>query len=147
MSIGGGLIPSALLARMTGRAYWEARCADGRVRREADGIDWLDLPKKGLVDLCLIGPDGTGRGFGNTADATGRLFQLKGATLRVGVGGGGGGRSRDFHLIGLIKDVSGRCICWAYEHDTRRWVGPFEDTFHDMAYRQLGPLNPALLGG
>lgn len=146
MSLATRMVPSALLARMTGRAYWEARYVDGRVRREADGIDWLDLPKRGLVDLCLIGPDGKGVGFGNTADASGRLFQLKGATLRVGIGAGGGGRSLDFHLIGMLKDAGGRCVCIAYEHDTRQWVGPFEDTFNAMRYRQLGPLNPVVLG-
>ncbi len=138
-------IPSALLARMTGKALWEARRSDGHVFREADGIDWLDLPKRGLVDLSLIAPDGTGRGFGNSSDATGRLFQLKGGTLSAGMGGGGGGRTRDFHLIGMLTDLSGACICWSYEHDNARWVG-FEDNFYTFAYRQLGALNPVLLG-
>lgn len=138
-------LPSALIARMTGKALWEARRADGHVYREADGIDWMELPKRGLADLSLVAPDGTGRGFGNTADATGRLFQFKGATLTVGIGGPGGKRTRDFHLIGMLKDVIGQCVCWAWEHDKGRWSGPFEDNFYEFKYRQLGPLNPDLL--
>lgn len=138
-------LPSALIARMSGRALWEVRYHDGTIRREADGIDWMDLPKRGLVNLSLVAPDGTGRGFGNTSDATGRLFQLKGATLTVGIGGPGGKRSRDFHLIGMLKDVTGQCVCWAWEHDAVRWDGPFEDNFFAFQYRQLGPLNLDLL--
>lgn len=139
------MMPTAAVAKMTGRCYWEALRWDGKVYREVDGIDWMDLPKQGLVDLRLIAPDGTGRGFGNTADATGRLFQFKGATLMAGVGGGGSGRSRDYHLIGMMKDPSGQCICWVFDERLQTWLPPLEDNFFAMQFEQLGPLNPALL--
>lgn len=145
-AIASKAVPTAVVARMTGRCFWEALRWDGKTYREVDGIDWLDLPKAGLVDLRLIAPDGTGRGFGNTADATGRLFQLKGATFSAGLGGGGGGRQLDFHLIGMIKDTSGQCVCWVYDHRLKAWLPPLDDNFFAMEFSQLGPLNPVLLG-
>lgn len=137
--------PTAVIARMTGLCYFEALRWDGQVYREVDGIDWMELPKRGLVDLRLIAPDGTGRGFGNTADASGRLFQFKGATLMAGIGAGGSGRTRDYHLIGMIKDTSGQCLCWVFDHRANAWLPPFEDNFYAMQFEQLGSLNPALL--
>ena len=46
----------------------------------------------------------------------------------------------------MLKATSGQCMCWSYEHDNQRWLGPFEDNFDAFAYRALGPLNPVLLG-
>lgn len=138
--------PSAVIAKMTGLAYWEALRWDGKVYREVDGIDWMELPKRGLVDLRLIAPDGTGRGFGNTTDASGRFFQFKGATLMAGMGAGGSGRTRDYHLIGMIRDERGQCICWVWDHRLNAWLPPIADNFYAMQFENIGGLNPALLG-
>jgi hypothetical protein len=132
------LMPS-VRARMTGRASWALRFVDGRIVTEGE-VDWSLAPQQGRQSLRLYCPDGQVAELGNSQDATGRLFQLKGGTLMSGAG-----RRTDFHLIGIVDGPNGHCRCAAWEYDPGRLV-TFDDTIYAMQYHSIGLLNVEVLG-
>jgi hypothetical protein len=133
------LDPAALRARVQRRSYWRLRYTDGRVVNEWD-LDWSLAPFQGRQSLRLYCPNGQVAELGNSQDATGRLFQFKGATATAGIG-----RTLDFHLIGLITGSDGACDCAVWEYASSRLV-TFRDNVHHLAYGQRGPLNADVLG-
>lgn len=140
MSIIAMLAPPALRARMTGRSLWSLRYTDGRIVTEGE-VDWSLAPLKGRQALRLYTPIGQVAELGNTEDATGRLFQLKGATATAGR------RSRtDFHLIGLLVGTNGQASCYVWEYGPGRLVGPFADNVFCMRYANIGALSADVLG-
>lgn len=128
-----------LRARIQNKSYWRLKYTDGRVVNEWD-CDWSLAPLNARQSVRLHCPNGQVAELGNSGDATGRLFQFKGATLMAGRGS-----RTDFHLIGIITDPSGRCDCAAWEYATGRLV-TFQDNFYRMRYGQVGALNAAVLG-
>jgi hypothetical protein len=140
VSIIAMLAPPALRARMTGRSLWSLRYTDGRIVTEGE-VDWSLAPMRGRQALRLYTPAGQIAALGNTEDATGRLFQLKGATATAGR------RSRtDFHLIGIITGLNGECRCYAWEYSSGRLVGSFADNVFAMRYANIGRLSADVLG-
>lgn len=140
MSIIARMSPPALRARMTGTSLWSLRFTDGRVVTEGE-VDWSLAPMKGRQAIRLYCPNGKVAELGNTEDATGRLFQLKGATATAGR------RSRtDFHLIGLLVGTDGQASCYAWEYGQGRLVGPFADCVFAMRYANIGMLSADVLG-
>lgn len=132
--------PAALRARVTGRSYWQARYSDGRVISEWER-DWTALDKRGMVDVRLVCPNGQIAGFGNTVEAGDRLFQLKVAMVTAGFG-----RGTLAHLIGLMNGTDGQCVCFAWDYQQGRLIGPFQDNANQMLYHQIGAISGPHLG-
>jgi hypothetical protein len=134
------LTPPAIRARVTGRSWWRVRYSDGTVINEWDGPDWSLLPRKGLVAVRLVCPNGKIAELGNSIDASDRLFQLK-----VGIRTAGDGKQTLAHVIGIITGTDGQCSCAAWEPDPGRLVA-FEDSVFAMRYQDIGRLSADVLG-
>lgn len=139
MSLLAVLDPATLRARATGRSWWMVRYSDGRIINEWDGPDWSLLPRRGLVAVRLVCPNGKVAELGNSLDASGRLFQLKVGNLT------GARRSIDAHVIGIVHGTDGQATCAAWEYGPKRLV-TFEDNIDAMQYRSIGRLNLPVLG-
>jgi len=73
-----------------------------------------------------------------------RFFQLKAGGMDVGVGFTGGvsniRRFCDAHIIGVVEDDEGNCLCRAWETQERRLI-EFRDNIYNMQYRNIGALS------
>lgn len=128
-----------LRAKLTKRSYWRLRYADGRVVNEWD-CDWSLAPFHGRKAVRLHCPNGQIAELGNDSDATGRLFQLHGATLMAGR------RSRtDFQLIGIVDSLNGDCTIAVWEYRRERLLS-LRDNVHKMRYGGIGKLSLEALG-
>ena len=120
----------AQMIRMSGRSWWEARYADGHTVAEWDTLTtklrlpflssktsrWEEVPKKGMVDLKLFCPNGMCGGL--SAPEGHKFFQLKTGSVGVKIHGGNGGgvsHEQEAHIIGVVKDAEGNCLCRAWE--------------------------------
>ncbi len=141
------LLPTNILtrARLLGRPFWQARYHDGREVSEWE-VDWSLLPRRGLVAVRLVCPDGAVGVLGNSVDASDRLLQFKVGFADVSLDGPGGGMTTSAQVIGMLKDTSGTVQCWAWETNPGRLVGPFLDNWFDFRYGAVGPLSPEVLG-
>lgn len=144
----------ASLVRASERSWWEARYSNGRVVGEWDvesggGLvphlvertRWDELERDGLIGVRLLCPDGSIAELASNEDH--RLFQFK-----VGGVAAVGGRHVQWcsaHVIGAVVDVSGRCVCRAWETVERRVVA-FEDNVFAMRYASVGALALEHLG-
>ena len=122
----------AQMIKASGRSWWQARYADGRVLSEWDTMTtrlllpvlssrtsrWEEIPKKGMVGLRLLCPNGM---VGELEAPEGcKFFQLKVGRVGVKMGAGDGEDNRlvheqDAHIIGVVKDDEGNCLCRAWE--------------------------------
>ncbi len=132
----------------TGRSWWQAGFADGKVVSEWDTTTgttqlparnvghtsrWEELPKKGLRALRLLCPNGMVGHLETTSDH--KLFQLKVGTVSFR-----GSRQCRAHLIGKIVDMNGGCELMAFEVEAGRLVGPIQDNVLALAYQGIGAL-------
>jgi len=73
-----------------------------------------------------------------------RFFQLKAGSMDVGIGFTGGvtgvKRFCDAHIIGVVEDDEGNCLCRAWETEEGRLI-EFRDNIYNMNYRGIGALN------
>jgi len=83
---------------------------------------WEDIPKDGMVGLRLLCPKGNTIHVGELEAPEGhRFFQLKvgGKTVTMTFGGASvtptSGHYQDAHIIGVVKDDQGNCLCRAWE--------------------------------
>lgn len=142
------------LVRSSGRSWWEARFASGRVVTEwemvsnvaapprlIEGGHWDELAHTDLVGVRLLCPDGTAAELASKLGA--RLFQFKVGGMAASAGATAQWCSA--HVIGAVVDASGACACRAWETFERRLV-TFEDNVFDMRYRSVGPLALEHLG-
>lgn len=141
------LLPTNILTRskILNRSLWQVRYHDGKEISEWE-TDWSLLPRRGLVAVRLVCPDGMVGVLGNSVDASDRLFQMKIAYADVAMSGPGGGKSVTAQVIGMLKDTSGTVQCWAWETVPGRLVGPFLDNWFDFRYGGVGPLSANVLG-
>lgn len=139
MSILTTMLPLEAHARMTGRSWWRLRYVDGRTVDERE-VDWSLAPPRARMALQLVCPNGKVAQLGNTADASGRLFQLK-----VGIRSMSSGKSTLAHVIGIITGTDGQCRCAAWEPSPGRIV-QFDDNVFAMQYQQIGALSADVLG-
>jgi hypothetical protein len=117
----------ALAIRASGRAWWQARYSDGEVLNEWDTIPgrpllpipgpsisrWEEVPKKGMVGLRLLCPNGMA---GELEAPEGyRFFQFKVTYFDLILFGGGSRRTQTAHVIGVVKNADGNCFCRAWE--------------------------------
>lgn len=151
MKLADLLMPLSVLARLTGRPYWQAHYSHRDPIGEPE-CEWVDLPRDGMRQLRLICPNGQVAVLGD--DVPGgigdRAFQFKQAVASIGVGpdaGRVGGRRTTAHVIGVVYSTKMDCRCFAWETGTKELVGPFIDNFEFFAYGNAGHLSaPVLLG-
>ena len=134
----------------SGRSWWQCRYSDGKVLSEWDTLTgklrlpfgngassrWEEAPKKGMVGLRILCPNGMA---GELEAPEGHLFfQLK--VGGVDVGQRGAGRFCDAHIIGVVGNGEGDCICRVWETKERRLL-TVEDNIYRMKYRNIGALS------
>lgn len=114
-------------AMRTGRSWWALRYTDGRIVHEWDPdpgspnghCDWPRMPKKGRQALRLYCPNGKMVQLGETADASGRLFQFKVARrdtlVAIGVGPIEESEHIHGHVVGIVTGLDGQCVLYAWE--------------------------------
>lgn len=148
-----------VIARMimfSGRSWWQTRYSDGKVLSEWDTLTgkihlpisnsktsrWEEIPKKGMVGLRLLCPNGMAGEL--EAPEGHRFFQLKAGGMDVGIGFTGGvsnvRRFCDAHIIGVVEDTEGNCLCRAWETKGKRLI-EFKDNIYNMKYRNIGRLS------
>jgi len=144
------------MIRRSGRSWWQARYSSGKILSEWNTLTdkvglplgkgsssrWEEIPKKGMVGIRLLCPNGMA---GELEAPEGfRFFQLKAGGMDVGIGFTGGAtgvrRFCDAHIIGVVEDADGNCLCRAWETQERRLI-EFRDNIYNMKYRNIGKLN------
>lgn len=144
---------SPIIAAMimhSGRSWWEARYSSGKVISEWDTLtDKVKLPiglgkssrweladKKGMVGLRLLCPNGMA---GELEAPEGfKFFQLKSGGLMVGQVGGK--HYIDAHIIGVVQDTEGKCLCRAWDYRLGQLLR-FEDNIYNMKFLNIGKLS------
>ena len=144
------------MIRASGRSWWQARYSDGRVVSEWDTLTdkvklptgagkssrWEEVSKEGMIGLRLLCPSGMAGEL--EAPEGHRFFQLKAGGMDVGIGftGGVAGVKQfcDAHIIGVVEDDEGNCLCRAWETKEKRLI-EFRDNIYNMKYRNIGRLN------
>lgn len=144
------------MIRSSGRSWWQARYSTGTVVSEWDTLTdkirlpigkgnssrWDEVPKQGMVGLRLLCPNGMAGEL--EAPEGHRFFQLKAGGMDVGIGFTGGinnvRRFCDAHIIGVVEDADGNCLCRAWETKERRLI-EFRDNIFNMKYRNIGALS------
>lgn len=121
--------PVGWAVRASGRSWWQAHYAGGRVINEWDTppgapkhplpdatawrqTRWEDVPKRGMTKLVLFCPNGMAA-VCETSNPEGRLIQFKNSYLAVGFGMPSE-RQWLAQVIGNVAD-DGTCLCWAWE--------------------------------
>lgn len=141
----------AAMIKRSGRSWWQARYSNGKVLSEWDtalgkllpiwtnskASRWEEVPKKNMVGLRLLCPNGMAGEL--EAPEGHRFFQLKAGGMMVQMGGGSQ-RYVDAHIIGVVEDVEGNCLCRAWDYRQKQLI-EFRDNIHNMKYRNIGSLN------
>jgi hypothetical protein len=145
----------ASMIRHSGRSFWQARYSDGHVLSEWDTAPikihlptniasklsrWEDVPKDGMIGLRLLCPNGMAGEL--EAPEGHRFLQLKTGGMDIGPGGG---RYCDAHIIGVLLDHNGNCLCRAWEVKERKLIEFFDNIFA-MQYRHIGMLSTEVQG-
>ena len=141
------------MIRASGRSWWEARYSSGKVVSEWETLTtklllpssngkssrWEDIPKDGMIGLRLLCPNGMAGEL--EAPEGHKFFQLKVGGFDVGFGPGAKTRRYcDAHIIGVVMDFNGRCLCRAWETKEKRLI-EFYDNIFGMKYRNIGKLS------
>jgi hypothetical protein len=142
----------ATLIRASGRSWWQCRYSNGRVLSEwhtltsklllpsGDGKSsrWEDVPKDGMIGLRLLCPNGMAGEL--EAPEGHKFFQLKVGGVDIGFGAAKSRRYCDAHIIGVVTDSNGNCLCRAWEVREARLI-EFYDNVFSMKYRNIGALS------
>lgn len=137
----------------SGRSWWQARYSDGRILSEWETLQskvllpsstdsssrWEEAPKDNMVDLKLLCPNGLIGGLG--AKEGHKFFQLKSARVNVG----NKQHHVDAHIIGVIEDITGTCLCRAWDYNAKRLI-EFNDNVYNMGYLNIGRINLGVQG-
>jgi hypothetical protein len=144
------------MIRASGRSWWQCRYSSGKRLAEWDTMTtkvllpsnngkssrWEDVPKDGMVGLRLLCPNGMAGEL--EAPEGHKFFQLKvgGIGVSMGFAGDGKGVTRycDAHIIGVVLNSEGDCLCRAWETKEKRLI-EFRDNVYGMKYRQIGRLS------
>jgi len=129
---------SKATVRLSGRSWWQVVYRDGRTVSEWDaGADWLHLPRKGLMEGRLLCPNGQIAVLGNDQELGDRLYQFKIAHVSMGLAGNRHSRGTDAHVMGIVRDIHGNCLQYAWEYGANgkgQLVGPMADNLEHFAY-------------
>jgi hypothetical protein len=111
----------------SGHSWWQAEYYGGKIVSEWDTLkrkihlpfgsagtsDWVNLDKKNMKDLRIFCPNGECGGVkvpdGIKPDGY-LFFQIRSITLKIGHG-----RSEGAHIIGVVENENGDCLCRAWE--------------------------------
>ena len=94
---------------------------------------WEEIRKDHMIGLRLLCPNGM---VGELEAPEGhRFFQLKAGGFTLGVG-----QFCDAHIIGVVANIKGDCVCRAWETMEKR-LTEFSDNIFMMKYRQIGPIS------
>ena len=132
------------MLKVSGRSWWQCRYSNGRVLSEWDTLTgrillprpedggtsrWEDIDKKGMIGLRLICPNGM---VGELEAPEGcKFFQLKVAVAQVAHG------SKVLaHIIGVVENANGNCLCRAW--DPLAGLIEFRDNIYNFQYQKLG---------
>ena len=141
----------AAMIHQSGRSWWQCRYSSGKVLSEWDTMvnvgllplgngrtsRWEDVPKDNMVGLRLLCPNGrAGELFATEGH---KFFQLKQGWMDVAMNGGKSGRSVGAHIIGVVQDANGACLCKAWNYQTRQ-LETFNDNIYNMQYGHIGRL-------
>ena len=144
------------MIKASGRSWWQARFSDGRILSEWETLinklrlpfqsnkssRWEEVSKKGMIGLRLLCPNGMAGEL--EAPEGHKFFQLKagGVGVTMGFTAGIKGLSRycDAHIIGVVVNSEGDCVCRAWEMQEKRLI-EFQDNVYDMKYRNIGALS------
>lgn len=144
------------MIHLSGRSWWQARYSDGRILSEWDTLTdkvrlpiragnssrWEEISTKGMVGLRLLCPNGMAGEL--EAPEGHRFFQLKAGGIDVGIGFTGSvtgvKRFCDAHIIGVVEDAEGNCLCRAWETKEQRLI-EFRDNIYNMKYHNIGRLS------
>lgn len=135
----------AIWYRAQGRSYWAARYRDRHEDLYEWDVDWVDLPRAGLVEVRLHCPNGQVGVLGNTVDLSDRAFQFKEAAVLVP-----GGRQTLRQTIGILLSPEGEALTYSWDYQRRALVGPVQEKVTHTAYLPsagpVGKLHFELLG-
>jgi hypothetical protein len=145
-SIGGTLNKlDCLMIKHSGRTWWEAMYLDGHTVAEWDTLTEKgvgrtsrgeEVNKKNMLRLRLLCPNGMA---GELVAGEGcRFFQLKAGSIAVG--SGESQHTCSAHIIGVVLNAEGRCLCRAWEPAEQKLI-QFEDNIYHMKYRNIGCLS------
>lgn len=140
-----------MMIRASGRSWWQACYSDGKVLSEWDTFQgpeaklklplgtvgfnfgnssrWEEVSKNGMVALRLLCPNGMAGEL--EAPEGHRFFQIKHGGIDVPMSGGhailsGLRRYTDAHIIGVIRNDEGDCVCRSWEFYARVTSPEFE---------------------
>jgi len=144
----------ASMIRASGRSWWQARYANGKVVSEWDTLmnksllpvglgrssRWEEVTKKDMVGLRLLCPNGMA---GEIEAPEGfKFFQLKVGYCDVKAGPN---RSVGKHIIGVVTDAEGNCLCRAWDYKTQKLL-QFNDNIYAFKFEGLGKLSLGVQG-
>ncbi len=141
----------AAMIRRSGRSRWQCRYSSGKILSEWDTMTskillpngpgqssrWEEVEKQGMVGLRILCPNGMAGEL--EAPEGHRFFQLKSARSMPGVG-----HILDAHIIGVVRDITGECLCRAWERPGK--LIEFNDNIYNMKYLHIGALSLDLQG-
>jgi hypothetical protein len=112
----------------SGRSWWQARYYGGKILSEWDTLQakillpgkssktsrWEEVPKENMIALRILCPNGMAGEL--EAKEGSKFFQLKHGGVDIKTGFGlGGQRWQDAHIIGVVLDENGKCLCRAWQ--------------------------------
>jgi hypothetical protein len=97
---------------------------------------WEEVPKKGMVGLRLLCPNGMAGELGGPEGS--KFFQLKVGYFDMSISGGGAQKTSGSHIIGIIIDGNGNCKCKAWDG---KHLLNFNDNVFNMKYENLGQIS------
>jgi hypothetical protein len=101
---------------------------------------WEEVTKKDMVGLRLLCPNGMA---GELEAPEGfKFFQLKVGYCDVAKGAN---RSVGKHIIGVVTDADGNCLCRAWDYKTQTLL-QFNDNIYAFKYQGLGSLSLSVQG-
>jgi hypothetical protein len=139
------------MIKASGRSWWQCRYSNGTILSEWDTLTgrillprvedggtgrWEDIEKRGMIGLRLLCPNGQ---CGELQASEGyKFFQLKVGTFGIGCG-----HDTISHIIGVVENINGGCLC-------RVWDGnnliEFRDNVCNMKYQNIGTLSIPVQG-
>ncbi|MDP2729140.1 MAG: hypothetical protein Q8O55_01500 [Dehalococcoidales bacterium] len=145
----------ASMIKHSGRSWWQCRYSSGKILSEWDTLTtklrlpvgpggssrWEEVNKDGMVALRLLCPNGMAGEL--EAPEGHKFFQLKAGGIMVGAGKAS--HYLGAHIIGVVRDVTGECLCRAWDYRSKLLV-EFEDNIYSMQYLQIGCLSLEVQG-
>jgi hypothetical protein len=141
-----------MMVKRSKRSWWQDKYSDGKIRSEWDTMTtklllpmgesrtsrWEEVPKDRMTNLRLLCPNGQ---IGELEAPEGhRFFQLKSGRRNAL-----SQASQQAHIIGVVADLNGNCVCRSWDYRLQRLL-EFTDNIYAMKYCQIGALSLEVQG-